>query len=651
MNNRKSLTAFFCILFFSCSLLFANEDSLTYSLTSDPKDMDSVGLVLCGSSVRAYSHIGVLRALEKADIKPDFIVANSVGAIIGILYASGFSPDDIEMIVSKADLTSFYRTVKPDLSGNLYSQYFDAFISDLFNGESFDIKDTAIPIIIPTLDTVTKRQTVYTEGNISDIMRMIFAMSYMMEPVNVSQNDRMVVHLEDSNDLDILSLNIAEHYSHNLIVSTASYSPKMNMTRSVKFISNPLANAQNQNIQNRLFASPYAWIRTDLEDISFNNHSDISNIIVIGEATTSFYLETHPSPYTGSLSKFLNDKPGFEFMRKLRHSGVDEACTSISKQLELYLKTLNEHPEDTENAPYVEMNDFYFSEKFSEGLYTFYDFRAFYIRTGIRTNFYTFWGPDNNLLPKIKTILFSDFSSFSLSDSVISEISEQDIILGLENKKTFHFQNFFSIRPYITGEMVFHFEKNEELEQKYLLRGGLEFYNRNHQTYSYIFNPFIYCFEEELNNNPIHNIGYGGKLSMDSFTSANIGLKFSESFRYQTNGKGIALNKNDSYRGNCPSDKPEQTKSTYLNLTQMEAFWFFREKPLKATNNIKIEKVRMGIYYDLLSFSQTLEHTFGIFMRPQIILYNKSLLNLELYTGYDTSESSPVFGFFFTQNW
>ncbi len=610
-----------------------------------------MGLVLCGSSVRAYSHIGVLRALENADIKPDFIVANSVGAIVGILYASGFSPDDIEMIVTKADLTSFYRTVKPDLSGNLYSQYFDAFISDLFGGESFDIKDTAIPIIIPTYDTITKRQTIYTEGDITDIMRMIFAMSYMMEPVNISQKDGLTMHLEDSNELDILSLNIAEHYSRNLIVSTALYSPKKNITKSVKYINNPLLNLKNQNIQNRLFASPYTWIRTSLEDTSFDEHSDINNIIILGEASTNFYLEKHPSPYKGSLSNFLNDKPGFTFMRRLRHSGVEQACSSISKQLENYLETSHNHHEYTENAPYVEMNDFYFSEKFSEGLYTFYDFRPFYIRTGIRTNFYTFWGPDVNLLPKIKTILCSDFSSFSLSDSVISEITEQDIILGLENKKTFHLPSFWDIRPYITAELAFHFEQNEKNEQKYLARGGVELFNRNQDAYSYIFNPYIYLFEEGFYNNPVRNVGYGGKFSLDTFTLSNIGVKFSESFRYQNNGKGINLNKNDSYRGNCPSDKPELAKSTYLNLTQMEAFWFFREKPFKATSFLKIEKVRMGLYYDALFFSQNMEHTFGIFMRPQLILNDRSIINLELYSGYDTSEESPVFGFFFTQNW
>jgi len=58
-----------------------------------------LGLVLCGGSARAYAHIGVLKALEQAGIYPDFIVASSMGAIVGMLYAAGYSPDDIQMLI------------------------------------------------------------------------------------------------------------------------------------------------------------------------------------------------------------------------------------------------------------------------------------------------------------------------------------------------------------------------------------------------------------------------------------------------------------------------------------------------------------------------------------------------------------------------
>ena len=65
------------------------------------ENREPLGLVLCGGSARAYAHVGVLRAMEENGVVPDFIIANSMGAIIGMLYAYGFSPDKIAQMIDK----------------------------------------------------------------------------------------------------------------------------------------------------------------------------------------------------------------------------------------------------------------------------------------------------------------------------------------------------------------------------------------------------------------------------------------------------------------------------------------------------------------------------------------------------------------------
>ena len=55
------------------------------------ENREPLGLILSGGSARAYAHIGVLKKLEEEGLVPDFIVANSMGAIVGILYSAGFS--------------------------------------------------------------------------------------------------------------------------------------------------------------------------------------------------------------------------------------------------------------------------------------------------------------------------------------------------------------------------------------------------------------------------------------------------------------------------------------------------------------------------------------------------------------------------------
>lgn len=53
------------------------------------------GLILSGGAARGFAHIGLLRALERANLKPDVIAGTSMGAIIGAFYAYGKTADEI----------------------------------------------------------------------------------------------------------------------------------------------------------------------------------------------------------------------------------------------------------------------------------------------------------------------------------------------------------------------------------------------------------------------------------------------------------------------------------------------------------------------------------------------------------------------------
>jgi NTE family protein len=58
----------------------------------------SLGLVLSGGGVRGAAHIGVLKALHEANIKPQMVTATSAGSIVAGLYAYGYQPDEIALI-------------------------------------------------------------------------------------------------------------------------------------------------------------------------------------------------------------------------------------------------------------------------------------------------------------------------------------------------------------------------------------------------------------------------------------------------------------------------------------------------------------------------------------------------------------------------
>lgn len=67
-----------------------------------------VGLVLSGGGAKGLTHIGVIRALEENGIPIDYITGTSMGAIIGSLYAMGYSPDDMVDLLSSEEFERWY---------------------------------------------------------------------------------------------------------------------------------------------------------------------------------------------------------------------------------------------------------------------------------------------------------------------------------------------------------------------------------------------------------------------------------------------------------------------------------------------------------------------------------------------------------------
>ena len=89
-----------------------------------------IGLALSGGGARGLAHIGVLRALEEAGIEVDIIAGTSMGALVGGMYASGYSPDEMEKRLTSlnwqeyyfdsAERSSMFPGVQETVSGHLF---------------------------------------------------------------------------------------------------------------------------------------------------------------------------------------------------------------------------------------------------------------------------------------------------------------------------------------------------------------------------------------------------------------------------------------------------------------------------------------------------------------------------------------------------
>jgi NTE family protein len=87
----------------SCRMLAWGLAALVAFATLDAHASDCIGLVLGGGGARGAAHIGVLKVLEREHIPICKIAGTSMGAIVGGMYASGYSPDQIEQMLDRID--------------------------------------------------------------------------------------------------------------------------------------------------------------------------------------------------------------------------------------------------------------------------------------------------------------------------------------------------------------------------------------------------------------------------------------------------------------------------------------------------------------------------------------------------------------------
>lgn len=86
-----------------------------------PVSKGKVGLVLSGGGAKGIAHVGVIKALEDAEIPIDYIAGTSMGAIVGSLYACGYSPEEMMSLFTSKGFASWSTGV---IDKNL-TYYFD----------------------------------------------------------------------------------------------------------------------------------------------------------------------------------------------------------------------------------------------------------------------------------------------------------------------------------------------------------------------------------------------------------------------------------------------------------------------------------------------------------------------------------------------
>ena len=175
-----------------------------------------VGLILSGGGARGFAHIGLLRVLERADIHVDVVAGTSIGAILGALYASGYSADEIYKLakaVSWRHLLDFSMQ-----AGLLKGEKLHDLLATHLPAEFSELKK---PLAVATTDVETGDEVFILDGDLVRAVRASSCYPGAFEPVDF--NGRM---LADGGIVNNLPVNAVAFLGATYAIASDATAPR-----------------------------------------------------------------------------------------------------------------------------------------------------------------------------------------------------------------------------------------------------------------------------------------------------------------------------------------------------------------------------------------------------------------------------------------
>ncbi|HEX9637269.1 MAG TPA: patatin-like phospholipase family protein, partial [Acidobacteriota bacterium] len=269
-----------------------------------------VALVLSGGGARGGAHIGVLRALEDAAIPIDLIVGTSIGALLGGLYAAGYSPEELEELVTSLRwdrlfedapdrrLFNFNNKERGDRplfevglehlgvrlptglqEGQQIQQLLDRLTASIAYEADYDFDRLPIRFRAVATDLETGERRVFAAGPLSRAIRASIAIPALFTPAEV--DGRLYV---DGGIADNLPVSVARELGAELVIAVDASTP-LRSSREIVSLVEVLDQAISFRIQERTEHSRHAadvLIAPELGDFDAGDFGHTDQVIALG---------------------------------------------------------------------------------------------------------------------------------------------------------------------------------------------------------------------------------------------------------------------------------------------------------------------------------------------------------------------------------
>jgi len=273
-----------------------------------------VGLVLSGGGAKGVMHIGVLKALEENNIPIDYISGTSMGAIIGGLYACGYSPSQIETLVSSPEMSSwitgsiessfkyYYKESDPNASWQIFKITYDTVLRaklpsniispvemdfgflELFAGPSaaagYDFNNLYIPFRCVASDITENEPVVLKKGQIDKAIRASMTFPFYFQPIKIDGKLMFDGGMYNNFPVDVMT----EEFSPEIIIGSkaaSNYGPPKEDDIISQVQSMLMANTKYKvDLDNGVLIEP------DMKRVNITDFSNTQEFIDSGYAAT-----------------------------------------------------------------------------------------------------------------------------------------------------------------------------------------------------------------------------------------------------------------------------------------------------------------------------------------------------------------------------
>ena len=170
-----------------------------------------IALVLGSGGPRGFAHIGVLKALEDAGVKPDLIVGSSVGSMVGALYAAGMSARELERLAYEINMLQFFefRTLDGGLAtGGAIQNYVDSKVGGLA------IEQLKIPFVAAAMRMSDGKIALFNHGDTGLAVRASGASPGEFEPVRIGDQT-----YEDGDEASPVPIEVARRLGAKVVIA------------------------------------------------------------------------------------------------------------------------------------------------------------------------------------------------------------------------------------------------------------------------------------------------------------------------------------------------------------------------------------------------------------------------------------------------